>query len=60
MTKDEALILAQKLNIDLPQRKLADALLDALEALNLKLGIEHCSGDWVVFNEQNQEVARCQ
>ena len=60
MTPTEAQILAQKLNLSLPQRKAADALLDALETLGYVLGVEHSSGDWVVYDANDQEVARCQ
>jgi hypothetical protein len=62
MTRDEAYELYLLLDFDLafpfPERDAADAICDAIDSAGFKLGFEHASADWVVYDENDRELAR--
>ena len=59
MSKIEAFDLAAQLGLDLPKTKLADALLAMCLDRGYKLGLDNDTGDWVVWNANDNELARC-
>lgn len=59
MTKIEAMNLAAQLNIVLPKTKCADVLLVKCIELGYLIGYESPSADWIVFDMNNNEIARC-
>lgn len=59
MTKTEARFLAAQLGFELPLRNPADALLEMCTARGFLLGICNDTGDWVVWDENDNVLARC-
>lgn len=60
MKKSEIKILAEALNIDLPKKFTADDFMAILDDLNLVLGLDNHTGEWVVLKSGAQNVmARC-
>jgi hypothetical protein len=62
MTRDEAYELYLLLDFDLaflfPERGAADVIWDAIERAGFKLALEHATADWVVYDENDRELAR--
>ncbi len=60
MKKSEIKILAEALNINLPKKFTADYFMTILDDLNLVLGLDNHTGEWVVLKSGTQNVlARC-
>lgn len=60
MKKSEIKILAEALNINLPKKFTADDFMTILYDLNLVIGLDNHTGDWVVIKSGTQTVvARC-
>lgn len=60
MTKAEAFNLAAQLNWDLPKTNTTNALIDMCLERGYNLGIDSDSADWVICDDNDKEIARCQ
>lgn len=64
MTNAEARSLFEQLDLDLavtlPRVRAGEALLELCNKIGYKLGLCHETGDWVVWDENDRELARCE
>lgn len=56
MTKAEAMMLANQLGLTATS---GAHLEKQIRILGLVLGVDHATGDWVVWDENDVELARC-
>lgn len=59
MTKAEALKLASQLGPDFADVESGVCLITKCHKLGYKLGLDHATGDWVVWDENDRVLARC-
>jgi hypothetical protein len=59
MSKSAALKLAALLQVNVPTRGAANALWDLCVERGWNIAVEHDTGDWVVLDAEDRELARC-